>query len=145
MNDKTNNIIEQAIGRIETLVNNAEELSDELDAPNRVQLIDQLTALSTQAAQVKTEADLLALADGIHRLIEANPGLSALFEVPTEVGQRALTIDEFNKIVEQAEQPVTQDKVFQIDNHIHELREALQQSLETETPSSEPHSEKAGT
>ncbi|MDM8518750.1 hypothetical protein QUF64_01785 [Anaerolineales bacterium HSG6] len=128
MNEQT--IIEQAELIIKQLAENPRSLRRCLDKTTTEQVIAKLTALSEQSGRVDSEADLLALADGIQRLIEDVPTLKTLFpNLKSDRGQRELTIAEFNKITADKPKPTAKDKAGQLKNHITTSREALRKAL----------------
>ena len=126
----TETIIEQAELIIKQLAENPRSLRRCLDKATTEQVIAKLTDLSEQAGRVDSETDLLALADGIQRLIEDAPTLKTLFpNLKSDRGQRELTIAEFNKITADKPKPTTKDKAGQLKNHLTTSREALHKAL----------------
>lgn len=89
--------IEGALILLEQMTEDPNEVLQVLDTAEQSTVMQELGALAERAESIQSGADLLKLADAIHRLIEDRPGLRALLlsegtDVERERALRTVTI-----------------------------------------------------
>jgi hypothetical protein len=117
---------------LEQMAENPEEVVEALAPAERESIVDILRALEGQSAGVRDEAELLALADAVNRLVEETPALAALL-LPEEMDvgavqeERKITLEDYG--ADAPESQYVQEYAPQIRNHIVECRQELERQL----------------
>jgi hypothetical protein len=118
---------------LEQLIEEPEAVLEALDTEEQARLVAELGTLDYRAAEVRTEADLLYVADAIHRLIEETPTLAALLlpqgiDMEAAQNQRKITTDYHEATSSRGR--YVQEHAAQIRNHVVACRRRLEQTLE---------------
>lgn len=135
---------------VEEIVRNSElllkQLAEEpetvlkaLSTAERTGVVSILQDLSIEAAEARSEADLLYVANRVRRLVEKTPALAAQLSLPNLYPTRRRGVSASNHQAEQRESRYAQERAAQIRNHIVECQQRLSQALQTF-----PHRENGG-
>lgn len=110
------------------------EVQTELDPGDRKRVAAKLHDLGKQATEIDDEADLLALADEVHRLVETTPALATLFlpeetDIETEQEKRTILMEHSEPSPEALH---VQTHKALIDNEIYEIRTSSEEPPQKE-------------
>jgi hypothetical protein len=154
----TEKTVRDGIRLLEQIARNPEDVVEALAPAEGKRTVEKLCVLEEQSAGVQNEAELLALADAVNRLIEETPALAALLlpdemDVGTAQEVRKITLEDYaadapespyvqgysaqevRKITLESygtgapESRYVQEYVPQIRNHIVECRKELERQL----------------
>ena len=134
----TEQSIKGALILLEQMSKYPQEDRKNLDEAHQDAVMKELDVLAKQAATVQNDADLLSLADAIHRLVEDQPGLRLLLlpdgtDVATQRSQRAVTMADH--LAATGQNTYAQERAPQMRNAVIEARTQLEAVLKrTEKP-----------
>ncbi len=120
---------------LEQMTEEPEAVLEALQPAERTEVVAELHTLSERAARVQTEAELMEVADAVHRLVEETPALAALL-LPREIGAtrvpkrrktRKITVD--NHKAAYSKDLHAQEHAARIRNRVVECRGQLEQAL----------------
>ena len=138
--------VEEALILLEQMSEEPNEVLQVLDEAEQAAVMRELGVLAEQAATIQSSADLLKLADAIHRLVEDQPRLGALLlpdgtDVQEERSQRAVTIAD--QLATAEPNVYVQKRAPLIRNAVIESRAQLEAALQkTAEPKHTPDQEK---
>jgi tetratricopeptide (TPR) repeat protein len=118
---------------LEQMTEEPEAVLKVLDPEEQTRVVTELRTLDGRAGGVRTEADLLYVADAIHRLVEETPALAALLlpqEMDVQAAQNQRKIIPAYHEVTSSESQYAQEHAAQIRNHVIECRKELEQALQ---------------
>jgi hypothetical protein len=127
-------IVRGAEALLEQIVEEPDEVLVALDQAGRDRVLEQRGALADQAARVRDDADLLELADAIHRLAEETPALRSLLleeaglDLGAERAQREVTLADHRATGRQS--VYSQQRAAQLQNSVIQCRAQLLARLE---------------
>lgn len=122
---------------LEQMTEEPEAVLEALQPAERTEVVTELRALSGRAAEVQTEAELVEVADAVHRLVEETPALAALL-LPKEMDvtrarkrrkTRKITVDQHEAAY--SKDLHAQEHAARIRNRVVECRGQLEQALQS--------------
>jgi hypothetical protein len=121
---------------LEQMTEKPEAVLEALDPEDGVRVMSNLHVLTSEAAKVRSEADLLYVANRLRRLVEGMPALAALFLLSDPHATEARKRSKRRKITKayyeaaQQESRHAQERAAQIRNHVVECRQNLGRALQ---------------
>jgi hypothetical protein len=125
--------VQDSLVLLQQLTRYSKRVLSKLDQAERDKVREELRALDDQTAGVSSEAELLDVADAVHRLVEETPALKTLLlpeEMDVEAAQeeRRITLEDYG--ANPPESRYVQEYAPQIRNHIVECRQELERQLQ---------------
>ena len=119
---------QESIALLERMARYSERMLEVLNPAERISVEAELRALADRAGKVRTEADLLYVADETYQLVRATPALAALLLTR----RRSIRPEYFigDHVTEDRKAEYAQAHAAQIRNHVVACRDGLERVLE---------------
>lgn len=131
----TSEMVRDSQALLEQMSAEPEAVLEALDPAERSRVLKELRVLAEQTSEVEAEADLLYVADEVHRFVEETPALATLL-LPSDMRvtaaqerpkTRKITADLDEKLYRKSR--YAQEQAVQIRNRVVECRARLERAL----------------
>src|SRR5829696_4654684 len=128
--------VRQSEAVLKRMTEDSEVILMSLNPEERVRVVSVLDALDREAAGVRSEADLLYVANTVRRLVERTPPLATLllpqdsYAMGTRDPRIRRKVTRAQHEAAQRESPYAQKRAAQIRNHVVECRQSLERALQ---------------
>jgi len=117
---------QDSIALLERMAKYSETMLEVLNSAERIRVEEELRGLADRAGKVRTEADLLDVADKTYQLVKGMPALAALLLTR----RRSIRPEYFIGYAEDRKEGYAQAHAAQIRNHVVACRDGLERALE---------------